>query len=455
MSNRLPPDLVRHLQGDATFDYKAFVAIHDNEQKTSSIRINPAKVFDLSLLDIDRPIPWCKEGYYLKKRPVFTLDPLFHAGCYYSQEASSMFLDFAVRQLNLHLEPIRALDLCSAPGGKATLLNATLHRDGLLVANEIIKGRAAVLRENLMKWGNPNVIVSNNDPSAFGRLPGYFDLMVVDAPCSGSGMFHKDHNAIDEWSMANVKLCSERQQRIIANSIASLKTGGYLFYSTCSYSKEENEDIVDWMIDTFGLESVSIAVEDAWGIEVSQSEKHSATSYRFYPHKVAGEGFFCAVLKKRDEQDSVSLKKVKTEKNAAPQGLAERWANMDGLYSFLHHDLLHIFPKSYELDLVALQKVLYLKNAGTEIGRVVGRDLIPSHDLALSNRIHKDIPYLDLSLEDMLTYLRKENLPSTVNPDGLKGWVIVRYEGMDIGWIKAMPNRINNYYPKEVRIANL
>jgi NOL1/NOP2/fmu family ribosome biogenesis protein len=128
---------------------------------------------------------------------------------------------------------------------------------------------------------------------------------------------------------------------------------------------------------------------------------------------------------------------------------------MEGLYSFLHHDLLHIFPKSYEQDLAALQKVLYLKNAGTEIGRVVGKDLIPSHDLALSNRIHKDIPYLDLSLEDMLTYLRKENLPSSVNPDGLKGWGIVRYEGMDIGWIKAMPNRINNYYPKEVRIANL
>lgn len=455
MSNRLPPDLVRHLQGDANFDYKAFVAIHDSERKTSSIRINPAKAFDLSLIDIDKPIPWCEGGYYLKKRPVFTLDPLFHAGCYYSQEASSMFLDFVVRKLNLHLEPIRALDLCSAPGGKATLLNATLHIDSLLVANEIIKGRAAILRDNLMKWGNPNVVVANNDPSAFGRLPGYFDLMVVDAPCSGSGMFHKDHNAIDEWSMANVKLCSERQQRIIANSITSLKTGGHLFYSTCSYSKEENEDIVDWMIDTFGLESVSLEVDDTWGIELSQSEKHKASTYRFYPHKVAGEGFFCAVLKKRDEQDSFSLKKVKIEKNTAPTGLAEKWANMEGLYAFLHHDLLHIFPKIYEQDLAALQKVLYLKNAGTEIGRVVGKDLIPSHDLALSNRIHKDISFLNLDLEQMLTYLRKENLSPSVNPEELRGWLIVRYANMDLGWIKAMPNRINNYYPKEVRIANL
>ena len=455
MSNKLPPDLVRHLQGDPSFDYNAFESIHDSEQKTSSIRINPAKVFDLSLLDIDRPIPWCDGGYYLKKRPIFTLDPLFHAGCYYSQEASSMFLDFVIRQLGLHVEPIRALDLCSAPGGKATLLNAALHEGSLLVANEIIKGRAAVLRDNLMKWGNPNVVVANNDPTAFSRLPGYFDLLVIDAPCSGSGMFHKDHNAIDEWSMANVKLCSERQQRIIANSISTLKTDGYLFYSTCSYSKEENEDIVDWMINTFDLESVSVAIDAAWGIEVSESAKHKATSYRFYPHKVAGEGFFCAILRRKGAQDSVDLKKVKIEKNAAPQLLAAKWANMDGLYSFLYHDLLHIFPKAYEQDLVSLQKVLYLKNAGTEIGRVVGKDLVPSHDLALSNRIHKDIPFLNLDLEQMLTYLRKENLPTTINSEELRGWIIVRYAGMDLGWIKAMPNRINNYYPKEVRIANL
>ncbi|MBL1410555.1 methyltransferase RsmF C-terminal domain-like protein [Sphingobacterium faecale] len=455
MSNKLPPDLVRHLQGDPHFDYNAFVSIHDKEQKTSSIRINPGKKFDLSLLDIDREIPWCEGGFYLNKRPIFTLDPLFHAGCYYSQEASSMFLDFVIRELKLNIEPIRALDLCSAPGGKATLLNSTLHKDSLLVANEIIKSRASILRDNLVKWGNANVIVSNNDPSSFSRLPGYFDFAVIDAPCSGSGMFHKDHGAMDEWSMANVKLCSERQKRIIADSIATVRTGGIIFYSTCSYSKEENEDIVDWMIDTFNLESISVSVNSSWGIEVGKSDKHEATSYRFYPHKVAGEGFFCAILKRKGDVPSFSLKKVKMEKNVATQSLAQGWANMEGLYSFLYHDLLHIFPKVYEQDLTALQKVLYLKNAGTEIGRVVGKDLIPSHDLALSNRIHKDIPFLDLDLEEMLTYLRKESLSPLVNKKELSGWIIVRYEGMDLGWIKAMPNRINNYYPKEVRIANL
>lgn len=455
MSNKLPPDLVRHLQGDPNFDYDAFVAIHDNEQKTSSVRINPAKAFDLSLLNIDRAIPWCQSGYYLKERPIFTLDPLFHAGCYYSQEASSMFLDLAIRQLGLHEAPIKALDLCAAPGGKSTLLNAAMHEDSLLVANEIIKNRVTVLRDNLVKWGNPNVVVSNNDPSAFGRLPGYFDLMVVDAPCSGSGMFHKDHNSIDEWSVANVKLCSERQQRILASSMSTLKTDGYLFYSTCSYSKAENEDIVDWMIDLFDLESVSVAIDPDWGIQVNESDKHRATTYRFYPHQVAGEGFFCAILRKRGGQGTFAMKKVKLEKNSAPQSLANGWANMDGLYSFLHHDLLHIFPQRYEQDLTALQKVLYLKNAGTEIGRVVGKELVPTHDLALSNRIHKDIPFLELNLEDALTYLRKENLSADINPQGLRGWIIVRYEGVDLGWIKAMPNRINNYYPKEVRIANL
>ncbi|ERJ61482.1 methyltransferase RsmF C-terminal domain-like protein [Sphingobacterium paucimobilis] len=455
MSNKLPVDLVRHLQGDPQFDYNAFVSIHDNEQKTSSVRINPKKRFDLSLLDIDKNIPWCEGGFYLNKRPVFTLDPLFHAGCYYSQEASSMFLDQVVRQLKLNVAPIRALDLCSAPGGKATLLNAVLHDDSLLVANEIIKSRAAILRDNLVKWGNSNVVVSNNDPAAFSRLPGYFDLAVIDAPCSGSGMFHKDHDAIDEWSIANVKLCSERQQRIIASSIATVKTGGYVFYSTCSYSQEENEDIVDWMIDTFDLEPITVSVDSSWGIQETLSKKYNAASYRFYPHKVSGEGFFCAVLRKTGLQEGFAVKKIKVEKNNAPQSLASKWADMSGHYSFLYHDLLHIFPSVYEHDLAALQKVLYLKNAGTEIGRVVGNDLVPSHDLALSNRIHKDIPFLNLNLEDMLTYLRKESLSTTVNREELKGWIIVRYKGVDLGWIKAMTNRINNYYPKEARIANL
>lgn len=455
MSNKLPIDLIDHLKEDPHFNYEAFVAIHDKEEKTSSIRFNDRKLVNKELYDIDKEIPWCTNGYYLKKRPVFTLDPLFHAGCYYSQEASSMFLDLAIRQLNLDKEAIKALDLCAAPGGKSTLVNSALNGDSLLVANEIIKSRVNILQENLMKWGNPNVVVANNDPSAFGRLPGYFDLMVVDAPCSGSGMFHKDHDAIDEWSLANVKLCSERQKRILAAALPALKQDGYLFYSTCSYSRDENEDILDWIIDEFGFESISVEIKEEWSIDLTNSLKHSAAGYRFYPHKVGGEGFFFAVLKKKDEQSSFSMKRVKMEKNPAPQQIAKEWVNADGLYTFQHNDNLHIFPKAYEQDLAALRNVLYLKNAGTAIGKLTGKELIPNHDLALSTRIKSDIQSIDLDLEDALNFLRKETLQADVNVDNLKGWVLMRYMNVNLGWIKAMPNRINNYYPKELRIVNL
>lgn len=455
MSNILPNDLINALKGDSSFDYEAFIAVHDKEEKTTSIRLNPFKGATTEGFDVEKAIPWCRGGYYLKERPVFTLDPLFHSGCYYSQEASSMFLDYAIRSLALDKEPIKVLDLCAAPGGKSTLLNSALHKDSLLVANEIIKSRVNILNDNLVRWGNPNVVVSNNDPSAFGRLPGYFDLMVVDAPCSGSGMFHKDHTAIDEWSLSNVKLCSERQQRILGQSLDALKSEGYLFYSTCSYSQEENEDIVDWLIDCFEMEAVDIEVDESWGIMVTKSPKHKAATFRFYPHLLKGEGFFFAVLKKRGDQSSFSMKKVKKEKNTAPQQVADTWIDKEGLYVFQHNDMLHVFPKQYEMDLQALQNVLYLKNAGTQIGKLKGKELIPAHDLALSNRILTNLPAIELDLEQAQQYLRKENLDLSINPDNLQGWILVRYKGTNMGWIKAMPNRINNYYPKEIRIANL
>src|SRR5690606_4157363 len=283
MSNILPPALVRRLGNLAGFDTAAFEAVHEQEGGFTAIRVNPAKWKGPSQVTAD-PVPWCDTGYYLADRPVFTLDPLFHAGCYYVQEASSMFIAHAVRTLGLDKQPLVALDLCAAPGGKSTLLNTYLHSDSLLIANELIKTRAVTLVNNLVQWGQPNTVVSNNDPSAFGHLPGYVDLMLVDAPCSGSGMFHKDRDAIDTWSEANVQLCSERQQRILAASLPTLKNGGILLYSTCSYSSEENEQIADWLCDTQGLEPLSIPIETEWGIEQTQSAKHACPGYRFYPH---------------------------------------------------------------------------------------------------------------------------------------------------------------------------
>lgn len=453
MSNFLPNALVKKLGVNPLFDKDAFIKVHEEGIRATAIRLNPNKLEECPF-DSKGKVPWCKAAYYLQDRPVFTLDPLFHAGAYYPQDASSMFIDHIIQCLKLNLHAVRALDLCGAPGGKSTLLNSSLHPDSLLVANEIIKSRVTILQDNLMKWGNANTVTTNNDPAAFNRLPGFFDLIVVDAPCSGSGMFRKDADAIEEWSEANVKLCSERQQRILAESLTALKDGGYLFYSTCSYSSEENEDIVDWLLDSGDFESVEITVEDNWGIDHTFSVKHRGHGYRFYPHKLGGEGFFIAVLKKVGEQEMFNRKRIKPEKSDVPKGILNDWiSNSDSLHTFLHHEDIYVFPKMYENDLKYLQNVLYLKNAGTNVGKLNRKELIPSHALALSNYL-VEYKSVDLSLEDARNYLRKENIVVDTFA-GIQGWAIARFQGQRLGWMKVLPNRINNYYPKELRIVNL
>lgn len=455
MSNFLPNSLVKKLGTNPLFDTNAFIKIHEEGIRATAIRLNPNKLEDCPFPNTGQ-VPWCSAAYYLQDRPVFTLDPLFHAGAYYPQDASSMFVDHINQSLNLHAYSIRALDLCAAPGGKSTLLNSSLHAESLLVANEIIKTRVTILQDNLMKWGNANTVTTNNDPAAFNRLPGYFDLMVVDAPCSGSGMFRKDADAIDEWSEANVRLCSERQQRILGESLSALKKGGYLYYSTCSYSEEENEDIVDWLLDSGEFESIEIPIDENWGIDHTTSAKHHAHGYRFYPHKLGGEGFFIAVLKKIGEQETFNRKRIKPEKSDVPKGILNNWvADEDNLHTFLHHEEVYVFPKMYENDLKYLQNVLYLKNAGTNVGKLNRKELIPSHALALSNHLKRDFQSVELSLEDARNYLRKENVALDTIPANIQGWAIASFQGQSLGWMKVLANRINNYYPKELRIVNL
>ncbi len=452
MSNIIPPALVRKLGSLAGFDTAAFEAVHEQEGGLTSIRINPAKSGHLDTSSDQ--VPWCDTGYYLPERPIFTLDPLFHAGRYYVQEASSMFVAHAIKVLGLHERPLIALDLCAAPGGKSTLLNTYLHRDSLLIANELIKARATVLADNLIRWGHSNTIVSNNDPSAFRHLPGYIDLMLVDAPCSGSGMFRKDRQAINEWSEAVVQLCSERQRRILADSLPALREGGILLYSTCSYSIEENEHIADWLCETQGMEPLSLSAPGAWGIEQTRSDKHACPGYRFYPHKLRGEGFFLAAFRKGSKQSTFDRRKPKAEKTVTPT--LRNWvSNADDFFTFTVGEDIHILPKDREADLHILQRMLYLRSAGTRVGRSAKDDLIPAHDLALSLARHPDIPVLALAKDQALDYLRKGNLDPAINSQGLKGWALATYQHATLGWVKLLPNRINNYYPKEWRIATM
>src|SRR5436190_23182745 len=255
----LPEKLLASLEGIKGFNKEAFEKVHSSGEQITSIRINPfkssaEKLIHDSRLTIHENIPWCEHGYYLKERPSFTFDPLFHAGCYYVQEASSMFLEQALKQTVDLSKPLRVLDLCAAPGGKSTHIQSLISPGSLLVSNEVIKSRCNILKDNIIKWGCNNVVVTNNDPKDFARLENYFDVIVVDAPCSGSGLFRRDEEAIGEWSENNVQLCSQRQQRIIADVWPALKKEGILIYSTCSYSKDEDENIIKWMDATFNIQ---------------------------------------------------------------------------------------------------------------------------------------------------------------------------------------------------------
>lgn len=456
MSNIIPPELVQRLAANPLFETDAFLATHEQGTKTTSVRFNQKKPFPHDTTTLN-PVPWCDTGYYLDKRPVFTLDPFFHAGCYYVQEASSMFVAHALRALGLDRHPLIAIDVCAAPGGKSTLLNSYLHPDSLLIANELIRPRAKVLADNLVRWGTANTVVTKNDPVSFQRLPGYADLMLVDAPCSGSGMFRKDPGTIDDWSLGAVKLCGERQQRILASSLTALKTGGVLLYSTCSYSEEENERIADWLVETQGMQPLALPVDPEWGIEETASPQHACPGYRFYPHRLRGEGFFIAAFRKEQHQDTFDRKKVKLDTQADRQKLLSPWLGQPSDFTtFQMDDELFIFPKGRETDLQILRNVLYLKNAGRHVGKIVRNELVPDHGLALSNDIHPDLPQATLDLEQALAYLHKAPIDAQqANPDGRTGWALANHQGVNLGWLKLMPSRINNYYPKEWRIMNL
>ena len=279
---QLPQKLLESLRGVKGFDKEAFERVHHTGEQVTSIRINPLKssnvrrvrndsfgetsIEDLthdSRLRIHDKIPWTENGYYLSQRPSFTFDPLFHAGCYYVQEASSMFLEQALKQTVDLSKPLKVLDLAAAPGGKSTHIQSLISKDSLLVSNEVIRSRSNILKDNIIKWGGDNVIVTSNDPREFARLENYFDVIVVDAPCSGSGLFRKDTEAIEEWSTSNVALCSQRQQRILNDVLPALAEGGILVYSTCSYSQQEDEEIVDWLLSENNMEGISVPLDDA------------------------------------------------------------------------------------------------------------------------------------------------------------------------------------------------
>jgi 16S rRNA C967 or C1407 C5-methylase (RsmB/RsmF family)/NOL1/NOP2/fmu family ribosome biogenesis protein len=390
------------------------------------------------------PVPWCKDGYYLKERPLFTADPLFHGGAYYVQEASSMFLDFIARQYLK--DSLKVLDLCAAPGGKSTLLCQALNSDALLVSNEINRSRSMILAENLIKWGNPNVVVSNNSPDAFESLPGFFDAIVVDAPCSGEGMFRKDPGAISEWSLQNVQNCAIRQKDILETIWNSLAENGILIYSTCTYNREENEDNIQWLCERKEVEIIKPDTCEFPDIVVTDY------GFRFFPHKIKGEGFFISILRKKDAVFTKSgTKYVKSGKNFSKPDIPGNLLKNQQEFE-ISEDQVQItaLPLQHKKDMLHLAGKLNCLVNGISLYEKKGKDLIPSPQLALSKCLNQDaFVSAELSYEDAINYLKRENINL---PDHPKGYILVKYQGLTLGWVKNLGNRCNNLYPVHWRI---
>ena len=449
----LPTPFLSSLNGLPGFDKDAFVKVHEQKESITSLRINASKTFlehPSSFFDNTTPIAWCDTGFYLQERPMFVLDPLWHAGAYYVQEASSMFLQQVLQQIAPNPSPMQVLDICAAPGGKSTLL-ANHFKNGLVVANETIKNRNAILVENITKWGADNMVVTQNDPSHFKALPQFFDILLIDAPCSGSGLFRKDPEAISHWSEEAVQHCSVRQSRIIEDSIDCLKEGGYLIYSTCSYSMQEDEKIIDQIVAIEGMRSVDIAIENNWNIITSTSPMYNAKGYRFYPDKVKGEGFFIAVFQK-EKATTVTYYDSNFETTSISKKEAEvlhsHFTLPSDYYYINHQETIIALASSFKDAFNTLLKNLYVKKMGMAIGSLKGADLIPAHALAMSTWSHLPFETVEVDEATALQYLRRADL----HLPGGKGWHAVTFKNTRLGWAKLLPNRSNNYYPNEWRI---
>ena len=397
---QLPEDFIREtrlLMGEERFN--RFMEAFDEEAPTS-IRINPRWA------PAEGNVPWCPEGYYLEGRPQFTFDPLFHAGCYYVQEAASMFITHILRTIiNYQLSIVNCLDMCAAPGGKSTALRTVLPEGSTLVSNEPIPTRAQILLENITKWGWKDCIVTNNYPRDFRKAKAKFDIILCDVPCSGEGMFRKDPATISEWSLQNVEKCWRLQREIVADAWECLNPGGLLIYSTCTYNIKENEENVRWILDTYEAEALDIPVDPSWHITGSLLEGFDAPVYRFIPGITRSEGLFiCALRKIRNEKLEMRNDDYQTSTNSAFRS---------------NHNSSFLIPNSSL--------------------KIITPDLPQG-----------DFPQVDLPYSDALKYLRGEAL--VLPADTPRGIVTVTYKGIPLGPMKNIGNRANNLYPKPWRI---
>lgn len=449
---QLPQDFKDRMQKMLGTDFDAFLQSYE-EERAQSLRINTLKISKEAFMHLSpfhlRQVPWVSEGFYYEADDRPGKHPYHEAGLYYIQEPSAM----AVATLAEVKPGERVLDLCAAPGGKTTQLAASLQGQGLLVSNEIHPARAKILAQNVERMGIPNAIVTNETPKALAkRFPEFFDRIVVDAPCSGEGMFRKDEEACNHWSIQNVEMCAQRQEEILQCAAKMLRPGGTLVYSTCTFAPEENEG----SINTFLKENPDFMIKKVTAYEGfstgrpewAQADEQVAHTFRLWPHLLEGEGHYVAVLQKQGDSPANEI----TEKlpaidrntwNLYEQFAKENLVNRPEGLPILFGDQLYLLP--YALPLKGL-KVL---RAGLHLGTCKKNRFEPSHALALFLKA-EDVRYtcaLQKEDERVKAYLKGE----TITTEGEKGWHLVLVDGYSLGWGKLSGNVLKNHYPKGLR----
>lgn len=440
--NKFPDAFIKSIENNLKEEAISFFESQENTSPVS-LRLHPIK-HQLGLFNEEEKIPWCNQGKYLRERPNFSHDPFFHAGLYYVQEAGSMLLEPLLTSILEKKRNLRVLDLCAAPGGKSTHLLSLMNGDGILISNEIIPLRNKILRQNIAKWGFSNCIVTQNKAEDFKKNAVQFDLIVVDAPCSGEGLFRKDSNAILEWSEEQVKVCSVRQSQILEDILPALKPGGYLIYSTCTYEKSENDDQIENLISRFEMEVEMPACPE--GIVKTKY------GWQAFPHRVRSEGFYCCLLRKPGNilEDDFQQKSISTKKEIHPE--LKNWLiQTDQFILSQHEDFIYANSKDVKALTDQLSNTCYIRMSGLLMGQLKGKDFIPSAELALNLQLNDNNPYVELTFQEAIKYLCGDGITT---PSEHLGWHLIKYQNQNLGWAKKISSRWNNYYPKEWRIIH-
>lgn len=437
----LPSEFLKSLRIPASEKNDFIEALH--APAPVSIRVNVAKANLIAPLE---EIQWCSNGYYLKSRPRFTSDPALHAGAYYPQEASSMFLSYILKTLHLVDTPLRVLDLCASPGGKSGILRSELHPDAFLVSNEVIKSRVNPLEETLVKLGIAGFMVTSANPSAFSKLPHFFDLLVIDAPCSGEGLFRKQENAIEHWSPQAVEMCAARQRRIINDVWSTLASGGTLIYSTCTYNTKENEENLKWIVDEFDATSVRVPIAHLSKIEEVEAE--GIYGYRFLPHRTKGEGLFMAVLQKPDERMTKKSRGIVPRYQKAEVPLLKKKC-----YCALtdKNEECFVYNQKHFEEINTVASALSHSIPGIAIGKFFRTKFKPAHGLS-QLLFSEHLPQrIDLNINEALRYLEKNDISKLIGETTL---FTTYFEGFRLGFAKGQQNRLISKYPVLWRIRS-